>query len=131
MTEWSMTSSEGMSGLIFCGSPPNAAIASRMATRSTTQGTPVKSCSSTRAGVYWISSPCSAAGSHSADRAHLIGGDQRAVLVAQQILQQHLEAVRETLESGDLVQTENLVRLVPDDESVAGTETVRRTVRHR
>jgi hypothetical protein len=31
------------------------AIASRIAARSTTQGTPVKSCSSTRAGRYWIS----------------------------------------------------------------------------
>ena len=31
-----------------CGSPPSAAIASRMAARSTTAGTPVKSCSSTR-----------------------------------------------------------------------------------
>jgi hypothetical protein len=35
--------------LIFVGSPPSAAIASRIAARSTTQGTPVKSCSSTRA----------------------------------------------------------------------------------
>ena len=36
-------------------SPPSLAIASRIAARSTTQGTPVKSCSSTRAGRYWIS----------------------------------------------------------------------------
>jgi hypothetical protein len=50
MTEWSMTRSTGTSGLIFCGSPPSATIASRMAARSTTAGTPVKSCMSTRAG---------------------------------------------------------------------------------
>jgi hypothetical protein len=45
-----MTSSAGCSGLIFSGSPPRATIASRIAARSTTAGTPVKSCSSTRAG---------------------------------------------------------------------------------
>ena len=38
-------------------------MASRIATRSTTHGTPVKSCSSTRAGVNWISVPPSAFGS--------------------------------------------------------------------
>ena len=40
----------GSSGLICAGSPPSWAIASRIAARSTTAGTPVKSCSSTRAG---------------------------------------------------------------------------------
>ena len=54
-TEWSMTSSAGMSGLIFRGSPPRACMASRMAARSTTAGTPVRSCKMTRAGVNWIS----------------------------------------------------------------------------
>jgi hypothetical protein len=39
-----------LSGLMRSGSPPNAVIASRIAARSTTQGTPVKSCSTTRAG---------------------------------------------------------------------------------
>ena len=55
ITEWSMISSAGRSGLILAGSPPSAAIASRIAARSTMHGTPVKSCSSTRAGVNWIS----------------------------------------------------------------------------
>ncbi len=50
-----MTSSAGTSGLIFAGSPPIAAIASRIAARSTTAGTPVKSCMTTRAGVNAIS----------------------------------------------------------------------------
>ena len=50
-----MTSSTGTSGLIFAGSPPRSAIASRIAARSTTQGTPVKSCRTTRAGVNAIS----------------------------------------------------------------------------
>ena len=61
-TEWSMTSSAGMSGLILVGSPPRARIASRMAARSTTAGTPVRSCRITRAGVNWISvSGCASA----------------------------------------------------------------------
>jgi hypothetical protein len=54
-TEWSMTSSAGTSGLIFAGSPPSAAMASRIAARSTTAGTPVKSCMTTRAGENAIS----------------------------------------------------------------------------
>ena len=57
MTEWSMTRSTALSGLIFCGSPPNSAMAWRMAARSTTAGTPVKSCISTRAGRKAISAP--------------------------------------------------------------------------
>jgi len=51
----SITSSAGASGLIFAGSPPISAIASRIAARSTTAGTPVKSCINTRAGVNAIS----------------------------------------------------------------------------
>jgi hypothetical protein len=41
--------------LIFLGSPPSFAIAWRIAARSTTAGTPVKSCMSTRAGRKAIS----------------------------------------------------------------------------
>ncbi len=51
-----MTSSAGTCGSITDGSPPMSAMASRMAPRSTTHGTPVKSCSTTRAGVKAISS---------------------------------------------------------------------------
>jgi hypothetical protein len=50
-TEWSITRSTGCSGLIFAGSPPSFLIASRITARSATTGTPVKSCSSTRAGM--------------------------------------------------------------------------------
>ena len=60
MTEWSMTSSTGTSGLTCVASPPRRASASRMAARSTTPGTPVKSCMSTRSGVKaisWAASP--------------------------------------------------------------------------
>ncbi len=55
MTEWSMTSSTGTSGSMEAGSPPMVTMASRMAARSTTAGTPVKSCMSTRSGVKAIS----------------------------------------------------------------------------
>ena len=50
-----MTSSAGASGLMLAGSPPRSRTASRIVARSTTQGTPVKSCMITRAGVNWIS----------------------------------------------------------------------------
>ena len=50
-----MTSSTGCSGLTLRGSPPSRTMPSRIAARSTTAGTPVKSCSSTRAGVNAIS----------------------------------------------------------------------------
>ena len=46
--------------------PPSSTIASRIAARSTTAGTPVKSCSSTRAGVKEISTLGSAAASQQA-----------------------------------------------------------------
>ncbi len=58
-----MTISAGASGSILEGSPPSSAMASRMVARSTTTGTPVKSCMTTRAGVNWISWLGSALGS--------------------------------------------------------------------
>ena len=58
-----MTSSAGASGLTLVASPPRSRTASRIVARSTTQGTPVKSCISTRAGVNWISTLGSACGS--------------------------------------------------------------------
>ena len=88
-----MTSSAGTSGLIFAGSPPRSAIASRMAARSTTAGTPVKSCMTTRAGVKAISllglglarpSVASASMSWRVDGAVALG--------AQQVLEQDLQA---------------------------------------
>ena len=65
-TEWSITRSAGRSGLIRLGSPPSSAIASRITARSTTAGTPVRSCSTTRAGRKAISA------------SFLPEGDQRA-----------------------------------------------------
>jgi hypothetical protein len=65
-TEWSITSSAGMCGLILAGSPSKSAIALRIAARSTIDGTPVKSCSSTRAGLKPSSRLGSARDSHCA-----------------------------------------------------------------
>ena len=56
-----MTRSAGTSGSTLPASLPARSIADRMAARSTTAGTPVKSCSRTRAGVKGSSAP--AAGS--------------------------------------------------------------------
>ncbi|WVY99932.1 hypothetical protein V8G54_026002 [Vigna mungo] len=50
-----MTRSTGTRGLILLESLPSLFIASRMQARSTTAGTPVKSCSRTRAGLKGIS----------------------------------------------------------------------------
>ncbi len=52
-----MTRSAGTTGLILAGSPPSSLIPSRMAARSTTAGTPVKSCSTTREGMKGTSAP--------------------------------------------------------------------------
>ena len=61
-----MTISAGARGLMTSGLPPRSATASRMVARSTMQGTPVKSCMMTRAGVNWIAVSGSAAGSQAA-----------------------------------------------------------------
>src|SRR4028119_1373124 len=48
--EWSITRSTGTCGLIRRGSPPSPLMASRLAARPTTAGTPVESGIATRAG---------------------------------------------------------------------------------
>ena len=55
ITEWSITRSTGDRGLIFLGSPFSFFIAALIDARSTTAGTPVKSCIRTRAGLKLIS----------------------------------------------------------------------------
>ncbi len=69
-------------------------IASRIAARSTTAGTPVKSCSSTRAGMNEISfsvAPAAFVGSQPASAANVFRVNEAIVLVAQQIFEQHLQ----------------------------------------
>ena len=55
-TEWSTTRSTGTSGSMIFGSRPIRATAERMAARSTSKGTPVKSCNTIRATTKGISS---------------------------------------------------------------------------
>ena len=95
-----------------------------MVARSTTQGTPVKSCISTRAGVNWISTLGSAVGVPAAERPDVVGGDVRAVLGAQQVLQQDLQAVRQAVVPVDRVDPEDLVARVADAQLALGTEGV-------
>ena len=64
-----MTRSTGTSGLIFCGSPPARFIAERMAAKSTTAGTPVKSWRMTRAGLKGSSTASGFGAFHAARRA--------------------------------------------------------------
>ncbi len=59
-TEWSITRSTGIAGLILLGSPPISFIAERRDARSTTTGTPVKSCNTTREGLNGTSASGSA-----------------------------------------------------------------------
>ena len=86
-----MTSSTGWSGLIFCGSPPIRFMASRIAARSTTAGTPVKSWSRTRLGRNAISRVGIGLGVPPGEPADVVGRHRDAVLVAEQVLQQDLE----------------------------------------
>ena len=91
-TEWSITSSAGISGLIRAGSPPSSAIASRIAARSTTAGTPVKSCSSTRDGENEISCDGSACGSQVATARAPASSPARS-----DVLEQDAQRVRQPL----------------------------------
>ena len=91
-----MTRSTGTSGLIFSASPPSACMALRMAARSTTAGTPVKSCISTRAGRNATSCSSLRFFSHFGHRKDVFLFHRAAVFVAQQIFQQHLHRERQT-----------------------------------
>ena len=70
-------------------------MASRIAARSTTAGTPVKSCMSTRAGVKAISSDGLGVASQVASASMSSRAHADAVLVAQQVLEQDLERERQ------------------------------------
>ena len=69
-------------------------MASRMAARSTTQGTPVKSCITTRAGRKGTSAVEPERGVQPARALHVLLGDEAAAAVAQHGLQEHLDRVR-------------------------------------
>src|SRR5262252_5210388 len=83
-----MTSSTGWSGLTLAGSPPSRTMPSRIAARSTTHGTPVKSCSSTRAGMKEISRDVLLLTSHFASAS-------MSACLTKQVLEQDLQRKRE------------------------------------
>ncbi len=86
-----------MPGSMRRGSPPRSAIASRIAARSTIAGTPVKSCMSTRAGMNCSSRvPGFGRGAGAVgERADVVGADVLAVFVAQQVLEQDPQRIRQ------------------------------------
>ena len=96
-----MTRSQGTTGLIRSGSPFIRAMASRIAARSTTQGTPVKSCSTTRAGMNGTSFLPAAAGLQAASVADVGLGDEAAAGVAEGVLEQHADGEGEPVEVGE------------------------------
>ena len=115
-----MTRSTSTSGLIAAGSPPRSSIASRIAARSTTAGTPVKSCISTRAGWKGISTEGSALASQLAIASTSSARDRVAVLEPQRVLEQDLERVGQAGDVELLLERVEAVDLVlaPADSSV-------------
>ena len=113
-TEWSITSSAGSRGLIFFASPPIRAMASRIAARSATAGTPVKSCSKTRAGMNAISARVCRRRLPFRQCLNVGGPHEAAVFLAQQIFEQHANGKRQLHHMSDAaplerVQPENFV----------------------
>ncbi len=94
-TEWSITRSTGTSGFTFAGSPPSRMMPSRIAARSTTAGTPVKSCIRMRAGLNGTSFVELALLQPADDGFRIIDGVAAAVLEPQHVLQQHFQADRQ------------------------------------
>ena len=134
MTEWSTTISTGTRGLILAGSPPSSDSASRMAARSTTPGysgqvlheDPFRG-QGDFGGIgsaHTVALRIDAPGGHRLD----VGcGDGQAVLVAQQVLQDDLDGVRQAghVEAvGEGPDPEDLVGGVADRQVATGTEGV-------
>ena len=118
ITEWSMTSSTGTSGLTWAASPPRLAIASRMAARSTTAGHAGEVLHEHALGgegdlVGGVARALAVAlgvGAPGRHRHDVVGGHVRAVLVAQQVLQEDLDRVGQP---GDVVALGQRRRLEP------------------
>ena len=111
-TEWSITSSAGSSGLICAGSPPRSRIASRIAARSTTAGTPVKSWSRTRAGRKEISRLGSSVATQPATASTSSSRPCRSTFSSR--IAQRVRQPRDVAALLERVEPEDLVALVPD-----------------
>ena len=106
-------------------------MASRIAARSTTAGTPVKSCISTRAGRNGDLAIGGLGLEPLRDRLDVFLGDRAAVLVAQQVFQQHLHRERQPRDAVEAVllglgQAVIGVGLAADFERPAAIEAVER-----
>ena len=102
-------------------------MASRMAARSTTAGTPVKSWSSTRAGVKEISRLGSSVATQRATASTSVAGDRRPVLEPQDVLEQHPQRVGEpddVVRRLERLEAEDLVGPAADRERRLGPEAV-------
>ena len=83
-----------MCGLTLAGSPPARATAQRTAARSTTAGTPVKSCISTRDGMNAIAGSPFGRSGHAGQRGHVVLAHVAGAGPPEQVLQQDLHRVR-------------------------------------
>ena len=107
-----MTSSTGCSGLTLRGiaAEPHDAVAHRREIDDA--GTPVKSCSSTRAGVNAISFCVARRDVPAGQRLDVVRVDEPRVLAAQQVLEQDLQRIRQ---AGDVRETGLLERGQAED----------------
>ena len=111
-------------------------MASRIAARSTTAGTPVKSCISTRAGRKAISSSVLPRLSEPlGDAFDVLARDRTAVLVAQQIFEQDFERIGQLGNAFEAVllgrlEAEIAIGLVADLQRLATLEGVERRCGH-
>ena len=94
-TEWSITRSTGTRGLIRFGSPPSRCMALRMAARSTTAGTPVKSCSTHPGRLERHLDRRLPHRLPAGQVAHVVLGHLVAVAVPQHGFQQHADRIRQ------------------------------------
>ena len=122
-----MTRSHGTTGLIRSGSPFIRAIASRIAARSTTHGTPVKSCRTTRAGMNGTSLLRAAGRAPGGQVADVALGYESAAGVPQRILEQHPNGEGKPVEvgeslAGELGEPEDGGGLVAEPKSASGVE---------
>ena len=104
MTEWSMTRSTGTSGLIFCGSPPSEAM--RVAhggeiDHGRNAGEVLHQ--HARRAIGDLDAGRALVGQPAGDRLDVVLGDGAAVLVAQQVFQQHLHRIGQLGNAGEAV----------------------------
>jgi hypothetical protein len=112
ITEWSMMRVVGIWGFTFSGSPPRAAIASRMAAKSTKTGTPVKSWKRTLDGMNSISLPWAPFSPASRMRAHMSMASS-SVLARRTTFSRRIRSARGSLSAPGIFDTMVAAREMP------------------